>query len=214
MDVLLTRRARGRADCGVSQIRRGDAHRPGLRDHGRRLGRRLDLGRAIDARLPARRIDHGPDGRTRAAHGLVGAGAFECREDLVESERLLWLSIDVPASRRQLIDDDDRIGAGVRNPVKRWWFDLEIVDGVAVAPIAGVNERDLDLTRQDKLAAVQKLAFFPPALQPAGGTTLQTVVPLDRQAGLTAYAAAELPIAARLRRAKPAESPGEQGTSE
>ncbi len=136
------------------------------------------------------------------------------REDLVESERLLWLSVDVPASRRQLIDDDDRIGAGVRNPVKRWWFDLEIVDGVAVAPIAGVNERDLDLSRLDKLATGQKLAFFPPTLQPAGGTTLQTVVPLDRQAGLTAYAAAELPLAARRRRAKPAESPDEQGTSE
>ena len=138
------------------------------------------------------------------------------REDLVESERLLWLSIDVPASRRQLIDDDDRSGAGVRNPVKRWWFDLEIVDGVAVAPIAGVNERDLnlDLGRMDKLAAGQKLAFFPPALQPAGGTTLQTVVPMERQAGLAAYAAAESPIAARRRRAKPAASPDEPGTSE
>jgi len=138
------------------------------------------------------------------------------REDLVESERLLWLSINVPASRQQLIDYDDRIGAGVRNPVKRWWFDLEITDGAAVAPIAGVNERDLTLAlaRQDKLAAGQKLAFFPPALQPAGGTTLQTVVPVDRQAGLAAYAAAESPIAARRRRAKPQGSPGEAGASE
>ncbi len=125
------------------------------------------------------------------------------REDLVESERLLRLSIDVPASRRQLIDYDDRIGAGVRNPVKRWWFDLEIVDGVAVAPIGGVNERDLDLDRKDKLAAGQKLAFFPPQLQPVGGTTMQSVVPVDRPAGLAAYLAAESPIAARRRRAKP-----------
>jgi len=138
------------------------------------------------------------------------------REGLVESERLLWLSIDTPASRRPLIDHDDRIGGGERNPVKRWWFDLEIVDGVAVAPLAGINERDLnlDLGRKDKLAAGQKLAFFPPALQPAGGTTLQTVVPLERQAGLAAYAAAESPIAARRRRAKPAASPDEQGTLE
>ena len=138
------------------------------------------------------------------------------REDLVESERLLWLSIDVPASRRQLIDYDDRVGGGARNPVKRWWFDLEIVDGVAVPPIAGVNERDLnlDLGRMDKLAAGQKLAFFPPALQPAGGTTLQTVVPLERQAGLAAYAAAESPTVARRRRAKPKASAQEQGTSE
>jgi len=136
------------------------------------------------------------------------------REGLVKSERLLWLSIDVLALRRQLIDQDDRTGGGARNPVKRWWLDLEIVCGVAVAPIAGVNERDLDLDRKDKLVAGQKLAFFPPALQPAGGTTLQTVVPLERQARLAAYAAAESPIAARRRRAKPAASPDEPGSSE
>lgn len=124
------------------------------------------------------------------------------REDLIESERLLWLSIDVPASRRQLIEHDDRTGGGQRNAVKRWWFDLEIVDGVAVKPPAGVNERDLDLTRTGKLAAAQKLALFPPALQPAGGTTLKEVVPIDRPAGLSACATAESPLAARQRRAK------------
>jgi hypothetical protein len=108
----------------------------------------------------------------------------------------------MPASRRQLIEHDDRTGGGQRNAVKRWWFDLEIVDGVAVKPPAGVNERDLDLTRTGKLAAAQKLAFFPPALQPAGGTTLREVLPIDRLAGLSAYATAESPLAARRRRAK------------
>lgn len=120
------------------------------------------------------------------------------REDLVESEKLLWLSIEVPQSRRALIDYDDRIGGGERNPVKRWWFDLEIVDGVAVRP-AAANERDLDLGRAQKLAKAQKLAFFPPHLQPKGGTTLKEVVPIDREAGLAAYAAAESPLAARKR---------------
>lgn len=121
------------------------------------------------------------------------------REDLAESDRLLWLSIEVPSARRMLVDYDDRIGGGARNPVKRWWFDLEIADGVCVVPKGGVNERDLDLDRADKLAAGQRLALFPPALQPPGGTTLQTVVPVDRQAGLAAYAAAESPQTARRR---------------
>jgi ferredoxin len=112
------------------------------------------------------------------------------REDLVESEKLLWLSIDVPQSRRALIEHDDATGGGARNPVKRWWFDLEIVDGVAVKP-AAVNERDLDLGRAEKLAKTQKLAFFPPELQPRGGATLKEVVPIDREAGLAAYAAAK-----------------------
>lgn len=124
------------------------------------------------------------------------------REDTVESDRLLWLSIDEPAARRALIDHDDRAGGGARNPVKRWWFDLEMVDGVAVAPAAGSNERDLSPGREGKLAAGQKIAVFPPALQPAGGTTLQTVVPLDRSAGLAAAVAAETPAAARRRHAR------------
>ena len=124
------------------------------------------------------------------------------REDLVESDRLLELSIKVPSARRALIDYDDKIGGGIRNQVKRWWFDLEIVDGVCISP-RGVNERDLDLGRGDKLAREQKLAFFPPALQPAGGVTVTTVVPMDRSAGLKAYAQAERPSDARRRRQSP-----------
>jgi ferredoxin len=121
------------------------------------------------------------------------------REDLVESERLLWLSIEVPKSRKALIDYDDAAGGGSRNLVKRWWFDLEIVGREVVTP-RGTNERDLDLGRTEKLAKAQKLAFFPPELQPAGGTTLQTPVPIDRAAGLAAYAGAESPLKARDRK--------------
>jgi ferredoxin len=120
------------------------------------------------------------------------------REDLVESERLLWLSIDLPEARQALIEHDDRSGGGARNATKRWWFDLEIVDGVAVAPHAGVNERDLAPGRELKLMRGQRLAVFPPELQPAGGTTTATVVPLLRAAGLAAAEAAEpVPAAAR-----------------
>jgi hypothetical protein len=115
------------------------------------------------------------------------------REDLVESSRLLELSIRVPSARRALIDYDDQIGAGMRNPVKRWWLDLEIINGVCVTP-GGVNERDLDLDRTHKLAQTQKLAFFPPNLQPPLGTTASSNVPLDREAGLKAYANAENPV--------------------
>jgi ferredoxin len=121
------------------------------------------------------------------------------REDLVESSRLLELSIKVPSARKALIDYDDQIGAGMRNLVKRWWFDLEIVNGVCVSP-SGVNERDLDLDRTSKLAQNQKLAFFPPHLQPRTETTTATTVPLDREAGLEAYASAEKPSEARKRK--------------
>jgi hypothetical protein len=87
----------------------------------------------------------------------------------------------------------------MRNSVKRWWFDLEIVNGVCVSP-SGVNERDLDLDRTNKLAQNQKLAFFPPHLQPRTETTIATTVPLDRETGLDAYAHAEKPSQAKKRK--------------
>ena len=120
------------------------------------------------------------------------------REDLAESARLLELSIQVPSARKALIDFEDQIGAGMRNSVKRWWLDLEIIDGVCVTP-NGVNERDLDLDRTHKLAQNQKLAFFPPHLQPPAGVTISSTVPLDREAGLKAYANAENPSQAKKR---------------
>jgi reductive dehalogenase len=39
---------------------------------------------------------------------------------------------------------DDKLGYGRRNPAKRWWQDLEIIDGTAQVP-AATNERDLNL---------------------------------------------------------------------
>ncbi len=70
------------------------------------------------------------------------------REDLVESDRLLQLAIKVPATRRQLIDHDDRIGGGAQHPA------------------AATNQRDLAPGRDAKLATAQKLAFFPPTCSP------------------------------------------------
>jgi reductive dehalogenase len=121
------------------------------------------------------------------------------REDTVEARRLVELSINVPEARSAIIEMDDRLQNGKRNLVKRWWFDLEAIDGVAVYPPAGTNERDLQIGRDAKRAAVQSLAMFPPHLQPPGGTTLDQVVPVDRAAGLQAYAEAESPERARSR---------------
>jgi hypothetical protein len=121
------------------------------------------------------------------------------REDTVESRGLMLRSIHSPEVRAAIIREDDERGHGKRNPVKRWWFDLEVVDGVAVTPRAGTNERDLRLGQEEKLARIQKIAIFPPALQPAGGTTLAQVVPVDRTTGLRLQAEAESPAAARER---------------
>ena len=122
------------------------------------------------------------------------------REDTVEAEKLMWLSIEHPELAKSIADQDDFDGNGARNPLKRWWFDLEVVGGIAIHPVAGVNERDIDLARM-RLGERQKLAMFPPELQPPGGTTLANIVPVDREAGLLRYQQAESPEHARARAA-------------
>ena len=120
------------------------------------------------------------------------------REDTVEAERMTRLSIEHPELAKSIADLDDFAGNGTRNPVKRWWFDLEVVNGIAIHPVAGINERDLDMGRM-RLGEKQKLAMFPPELQPAGGTTLAEVVPVDREAGVKRYQESETPDHARAR---------------
>jgi ferredoxin len=121
------------------------------------------------------------------------------REDTIESRRLVELSINVPQSRQAIIHRDDELQNGKRNLIKRWWFDLEVIDGVAKVPPFGTNERDLTLGQDARRMDAQKLAMFPPSLQPIGGTTLSQVVPVDRPAGITEYQQAESPAAARRR---------------
>ena len=121
------------------------------------------------------------------------------REDTIAARRLTELSISVPEARPAIIAIDDELQNGRRNLIKRWWFDLEVVDGVAGRPRAGTNERDINPGRHEKIAAKQRLAMFPPHLQPRQGTTLDEIVPVDRRRGLEEYAHAERPEEARER---------------
>jgi reductive dehalogenase len=120
------------------------------------------------------------------------------QEDTVEARNLVALSINHPDARPAIIAMDDQLQNGKRNLIKKWWFDLEVIDGAARTPSV-TNERDLNLGRDAKLMAAQKLAMFPPRLQPPPGTTLAQTVPVDRAAGLKQYAEAESPEAARQR---------------
>jgi reductive dehalogenase len=119
-------------------------------------------------------------------------------EGLLRHRLFLWLAINVPASRGWIARLDDKLGNGSINPAKKWWFDLEMVDGVSVTP-KGVNERGLDFDAV-KRARTQALALFPPAVSPPPAQ--QEPVAPDRPAGLAAYAAAETPAAARARLTK------------
>ena len=98
---------------------------------------------------------------------------------------------------------DDRLGYGVRNPVKKWWLDLEIVDGRCVAPTRGVNERDLDLHHSVD-PQKQKLAYYSASMTPSPEAQGKPVS-ADRKAALAM--AARLETAEDARRRKLANEP-------
>jgi reductive dehalogenase len=79
---------------------------------------------------------------------------------------------------------DDMLGHGVRNPVKKWWLDLEIVDGVCVDPVKGVNQRDLDVNRKVDLKK-HKVAYYHANMMPPPNSS---GMPIDvkRKEGLAA----------------------------
>jgi ferredoxin len=93
---------------------------------------------------------------------------------------------------------DDWIGNGKRNPAKKWWLDLEIVDGACVAP-KGVNQRDLDLSHKID-PAKQNMAVYPASMMPVPNDNSPQAV--DRKAALAALAMMESPLQAKERKAR------------
>jgi ferredoxin len=93
---------------------------------------------------------------------------------------------------------DDVLGNGRRNPAKKWWFDHELVDGVAVEPVVGTNERDIDPKRKFD-AATQKMAYYHANMMPAPDDP--STHPVDRKAALAAKKLLETPEEARRRKA-------------
>ncbi|WP_298359892.1 2Fe-2S iron-sulfur cluster-binding protein [uncultured Litoreibacter sp.] len=95
------------------------------------------------------------------------------------------LAMTVPSAAKALAAMDDKLGNGEINPVKKWWWDLEMVDDGPYGPPKGpVNARplskDLDLRFED-----QTLAVYPAPLAPP---PFNYPFPMDREAGIQAYA--------------------------
>jgi len=96
------------------------------------------------------------------------------------------LAMTVPKAAKALAALDDRLGKGSINPVKKWWWDLEMLDDGAYRPAREpVNKREL--SRDLKLVyADQTLAVYPAPLAPP---PYPWPFPMDREAGIAAYQA-------------------------
>ena len=93
---------------------------------------------------------------------------------------------------------DDALGNGKRNLAKKWWFDHEIVDGVAVTPRA-TNQRDIRPDRHFDPES-QKIAYYNANVMPAPDAP--GPVPVDRKAAITSGELLETPEEAAARVAR------------
>ena len=117
-------------------------------------------------------------------------------EGLMGERIALWMAVHLPFTRKWLAILDDRLGRGRRNPTKRWWFDLEIVDGKTQAPRLGTNERDLNFGNILD-PATEKIAHYPADMNPAPDQ--KQPFPPDRKEALRRARLAESPDDARDR---------------
>jgi len=100
---------------------------------------------------------------------------------------------------------DDMLGHGVRNPAKKWWLDLEIVDGVCVAPTRGVNQRDLNVNRKIDVKK-HKIAYYHADMMPPPNSSGIAMM-VKRKAGLAAAVKVETVEQALARKAKGGPAP-------
>lgn len=115
-------------------------------------------------------------------------------EGILAERLFLWMAIHWPWTRKWIAILDDKVGNGRINKVKKWWWDLEMVDGIAVKP-KGVHERELNLDR-DLDPEKQVMALYPRQRIPAFDATVH---PIDRKQGVADYRSAEKAADARKR---------------
>lgn len=105
-------------------------------------------------------------------------------EGLFAEAPFRWAAMHLPAAAPLLARLDDAAGRGGLNPVKTWWWNIELGADGGYGPVtAPVNARDLqrDLVLRPE---DQTLAVYPAPLTPP---PWPYPFPMDREAGIAAY---------------------------
>jgi ferredoxin len=116
-----------------------------------------------------------------------------------------WLGINARWLKTLLVPAavwlDDRLGHGRANAAKKWWLDLEVVDGASITPRAGTNFKGIDIEvdipgKQRR----ERIAYYPANVLPPPDDTRP--FPIDRKAALAIGEHLETPTDAVARRAR------------
>jgi len=107
-------------------------------------------------------------------------------EGLFAEKPFRWAAMNIPSAAPLLAKLDDALGKGGLNPVKTWWWDLEVEEDGGFRPTKNpVNQRDLDKSLNLKFED-QTLAVYPANLAPH---PWPFPFPMDREKGIEAYQA-------------------------
>ena len=107
-------------------------------------------------------------------------------EGLFKEKPFRWAAMNIPKLAPALAKLDDAVDNGTLNPVKKWWWDLEIAEDGGYRPTekpvnARALQKDLNLKYED-----QTLAVYPAPLAPH---PYPYPFNMDREAGIEAYQA-------------------------
>lgn len=124
---------------------------------------------------------------TQTAGAMCGRCMKTCPwnlEGLFAEAPFRWAASNIPGAAKHLAKLDDRMANGSINPVKRWWWDLEMIDeGPYTLSPNGSNTRELQTDLELKFED-QTLAVYPANLAPP---PYLFPFPMDREAGIQAY---------------------------
>ncbi|MDA4844226.1 2Fe-2S iron-sulfur cluster-binding protein [Hoeflea poritis] len=124
---------------------------------------------------------------TNTAGGMCGRCMKTCPwnlEGLFADEAFRWLAINAPKSAKTLAAMDDALGRGEINPVKTWWWDVELdTQQGRYVQAESANRRglskQLDVRYED-----QTLAVYPADVMPL---PYPVTHPLNREEGIERY---------------------------
>jgi reductive dehalogenase len=124
---------------------------------------------------------------TNAAGGMCGRCMKTCPwnlEGLLAESGFRWLAMKAPAAAPWLAALDDRLERGSINPVKTWWWDIEL-DRASGGYVRAAQthrrglQKDLKLRHEEQTLAVYPADTMPPPYP--------VVFPVDREKGIQRY---------------------------
>ena len=118
-----------------------------------------------------------------------GGGCGRCmkmcpfnKEGLIAHRLGLWAAIKIPLLRGFFARLDNWLAFGKQNDVKKWWWDLEVVDKKITVPNR-VNRRSVK--KAPKIPSVERLGMYPVDTIPQADRA--ETVPIDRKEGQRFY---------------------------